>query len=121
MQYFGSLANGAASDTDGDGFHLAQEYRRDYNPTLVDTIVNGGISVRTTAVMPFINPGYVAYQEISNPLGFVNNQFVVATNTIRILPMSAPSARLSAINLAAGVSTAFGSRTLSVVRWAASR
>ena len=68
MQYFGSLANGAAADTDADGFTLAQEYLRDYNPTVVDTIVNGGISQRTS---PLINNAtvYTAYSIISNPSG----------------------------------------------------
>ncbi len=86
MLFYGTLTNGAASDTDGDGFTLADEYLRDYSPTIVDTDINGGIGRRGSPVTYFLNPGYTTYQEVSNPGSFLSNQFVVATNTVRFLP-----------------------------------
>ena len=52
MTYYGSLAVGAASDTDGDGFTFAQELARDYSPRAVDTLAQGGVSRRRGLITP---------------------------------------------------------------------
>jgi hypothetical protein len=50
--YYGSLGQSGSSDTDGDGFTLAQEFAMGTVPTLKDEFVPGGISrSRTPMVM----------------------------------------------------------------------
>ena len=46
MTYYGSLAFGAASDTDADGFTFAQELLRGYSPRVTDDPAAGGVSRR---------------------------------------------------------------------------
>ena len=50
--YYGSLAYGAASDTDGDGFTFAQELLRGYSPRVADTLDQGGVSRRRGFIIP---------------------------------------------------------------------
>ena len=85
LQFYGVLTN-AASDTDGDGWTLLDEYIRGYNPTVPDLILDGGISQRSSALIPYLTPGYVLYHEISNPVGLVNNQSIYSNGTVHILP-----------------------------------
>ena len=49
LHFYGNLDQLSASDTDGDGFDLDLEFRRDYHPNLFDEILDGGISVRLSA------------------------------------------------------------------------
>lgn len=92
---FGTLTNNATSDTDGDGFTLADEYLRDYNPNTPDTLVEGGISRRSSPVITLVTPGYVVFTEVSNPLGFVSATATVPTNTLQILPDVSTNGSLS--------------------------
>jgi len=46
LNYFSDLSQGESSDSDGDGYDLAEEVRRSYNPVLSDSITEGGISRR---------------------------------------------------------------------------
>jgi sensor domain CHASE-containing protein len=59
-------------DTDGDGFGLLEEYRRDYHPNLRDEIREGGLSLgfsALTLVMPDTN--LASYARASLPEGLV--------------------------------------------------
>ena len=84
--FYGVLTNGSNSDTDGDSFTLLDEYNRDYNPNVPDSFVDGGISQRSSPLITCITAASVYYSEISSPTGFVNNLYIVATNTVRVLP-----------------------------------
>src|SRR5207253_203227 len=46
MLWYGTLANGAASDTDSDGFTFAQELQRGFSPRVADELAQGGVSRR---------------------------------------------------------------------------
>jgi len=92
--FYGVLTN-ATSDTDGDGWTLLDEYIRGYNPTVPDLILDGGISQRSSALIPYLTPGYVLYHEISSPVGLVNNQSIYSNGTVHVLP-DVSSAGLSA-------------------------
>ena len=85
FQFYGVLTN-AASDTDGDNWTLLDEYTRGYNPIVADTIFDGGISQRSSSLIPYLTPGYVLYSEISSPVGLVNNQSIFSNGTIHVLP-----------------------------------
>ena len=95
FQFFGSLTN-AASDTDGDGWTLSDEYLRGYNPTIANSIIDGGISKRSSSLTPYISAGYVLYCETSSPAGLVYDQFILATGTVWVLP------DVSAVGLTSG-------------------
>lgn len=86
MYYLGSLTNGATSDADGDSFTLSDEYLRDYNPNIRDTLVDGGVSQRGSSLTSYVTGGYVLYTELSSPASYVNNQLILPTNTVRLLP-----------------------------------
>jgi len=106
-QFYGSLTN-TATDTDGDGWTLLDEYTRGYDPTVPDTILDGGISQRSSALFWYVTPGYMVYRETSSPAGLVYNEYLIPTNSIRLLP------DVSTAGLAAGYQ--FGQWTTNNVR-----
>jgi len=60
----------ATSDPDGDGFGLAQEYRRDYHPHLTNEIVDGGFSIMLAPITPEIDmAGKHTFDRRSEPDG----------------------------------------------------
>ena len=81
-QYYDSLAAGAGSDTDADGFTLAQEMAQGTMPTFKDEFLPGGISrVRSTVVglKLDLSPNY---QIVSDPPGFVTVSNTVVAGTV---------------------------------------
>ena len=84
-QFYGTLTN-AASDTDGDGWTLLDEYTRGYNPVIPDLVLDGGISQRGSSLTPYLTPGYVLYRETSSPAGLVNSQSIFSNGTVHVLP-----------------------------------
>ena len=95
LWFYGAVTN-AASDTDGDGWTLLDEYSRGYNPTVPDTLLDGGISQRSSSLVPYVTPAYVIYRETSSPVGLVNNQYLFANGTVWMLP------DVSTVGLASG-------------------
>ena len=85
LQFYGVFTN-VTSDTDGDGWTLLDEYTRGYNPTVSDTILDGGISQRSSALTPYLTDGYLIYRETSSPAGLVYNQYIAATGSVWVLP-----------------------------------
>ena len=85
LQFYGAFTN-VTSDTDGDGWMLLDEYTRGYNPTVADTILDGGISQRSSAMTTYLTAGYVIYRETSSPGGLVYNQYIAATGSVWVLP-----------------------------------
>ena len=82
IEYYGNLAQTGASDTDGDGYPLAEEYALGFHPRVYDEVVAGGLSrVRSSNV--FMNlDGSPTYQLLSQPPGFVSVTNTVTNGTV---------------------------------------
>jgi len=71
----------ATADTDGDGFDLAEEYRRDYHPGLTNRIDDGGFSlVLSPPARTILDTNLLTYLERSDPLGLRTTRDDVLTN-----------------------------------------
>ena len=98
--YYGTLANGPASDTDLDGFTYADELARNQSPRAVDTLERGGVSRRrgmTVTIDPIVLAGPPEVGELS-----ATN---ISTNTATI------SARINALSSATTANFEFGPTT----------
>jgi hypothetical protein len=84
--YFGDTNYNATADTDADGVSLLDEFNRDTHPNLKDTISDGGISRRPSALVSYMNFAYASCHLISSPLGFIDTISVVPTNSAFTLP-----------------------------------
>ena len=79
MEYYGSLTNGAASNTDRDEWTLLQEYTGGSHPFYANTNQPGRV-VRTRSAQVTVNlEGYARYTFLSVPAGTVD-QTAIATN-----------------------------------------
>jgi hypothetical protein len=85
-QYYGSLVNDAASDTDGDGFNLLVEFQRDFHPQLADVMSGGGISRRSSALFAADLSGFAYYIINSDPPGFADESAAVTVGTLITTP-----------------------------------
>ncbi len=78
LNMYGNLDHDAASDTDGDGFDLLTEYRRDYHPRLNNEIVDGGFSLTTSpAVTVVVDPNLAWDRKGSDPAGLLSTSATV--------------------------------------------
>jgi hypothetical protein len=77
--YYGTLANGALSDTDGDGISLLAERSGGTNPLYRNAYQEGGVSWTDSALVTVNLAGYSRYTLSSVPSGTVN-QFAVVPN-----------------------------------------
>ncbi|MBX3735633.1 MAG: choice-of-anchor D domain-containing protein [Candidatus Didemnitutus sp.] len=82
MEYYGTLANGAASDTDGDGVTLAGEYAAGTNPLYGNSTSEGGVATADTALITCNLAGYATYTLRSVPAGTVSQSAVVPPGTV---------------------------------------
>ncbi len=81
LQFYPSLTN-TACDTDGDGFNLWEEYRRDGHPGEADQIVEGGLSVSFSAIgTVIVNTNLAMYSVSSVPAGFASGGGVTNIGT----------------------------------------
>jgi len=72
LNMVGTTNLNASSDVDGDGFDLAEEYRRDYHPSVTNEIRDGGFSlVLSPASRVIANTNFVTYLEWSDPEGVI--------------------------------------------------
>jgi hypothetical protein len=62
MYYFNSLSNSPLSNPSGDGFNIATDILRGYQPNVFNQVVENGISRRRSPVLPFVPapPGFRA-------------------------------------------------------------
>ncbi|MDF7822644.1 FG-GAP-like repeat-containing protein [Pontiellaceae bacterium B12227] len=68
----GELVNDPIADTDGDGFILAEEYRRDTNPRISDQIVDAGFSMGLSKTALLItDTNFTTYSISSDPPGYL--------------------------------------------------
>lgn len=101
--YYGTLANGSASDTDADGFAYADEMARGQSPRVNDELAHGGVSRRRGSLFT-VDPVVVAGPPEIGELQATNITATTATLNARI------NARSSATNATFeyGTTAAFG-------------
>ncbi len=81
-EYYSNLTQTAASDTDGDGYSLAEEYALGFHPRVYDEVVAGGLSrVRSSSVTMNLDLS-PTYRLISSPPGFVSVSNTVVAGTV---------------------------------------
>jgi PKD repeat protein len=69
-EFFGNLLQGALADSDGDSFSNQLEFLLGFDPGLFDTVIEGGIARRTTAVATLIfESSYFKVTVNSSPAG----------------------------------------------------
>ena len=69
IEYYGTLANGAVSDTDGDGLTLLQEYTAGTHPLYANATQEGGIAYADSNLVTYNIAGYPTYTLRSVPAG----------------------------------------------------
>ena len=72
--YYGTLANGAASDTDGDGISLLAECNGGTNPLYANATQEGGVAWADSAMVTVNLAGFSRYTLSSVPAGTVNQR-----------------------------------------------
>ena len=86
IEYYGDLAQDAASDTDADGFNLATELARGFHPRVKDELVAGGLSRARSATVTVNLQGFPVYWLLSIPAGFVNSSNIVNSGMVVTTP-----------------------------------
>jgi hypothetical protein len=84
--YYGTLANGAASDTDGDGISLLAERSGGTNPLYANSTQAGGVAWADSALVTVNLAGYSRYTLASDPAGTVNQSAIVPDGTVITTP-----------------------------------
>jgi hypothetical protein len=84
--YYGNLAQGGGSDTDGDGYTLAEELALGTLPTLPDEFVPGGLARVRSASVTVNLEGFPVYWLASSPAGFINSSNIVNPGTVITTP-----------------------------------
>ena len=84
--YYGTLANGASSDTDGDGISLVTERSSGSNPLYANTRQDGGVAWADSATVTVNLAGFFRYTLASTPAGTVNQSAIVADGTVVTTP-----------------------------------
>ena len=70
---FGNLDQNASSDSDTDGFTNGQENGLGQEPTVKDSVQDGGISSRISSGFVFADSSMVHYLMKSDPIGFITS------------------------------------------------
>ncbi|MCC6357049.1 MAG: VCBS repeat-containing protein, partial [Verrucomicrobiae bacterium] len=86
IEYLGTLTNAAASDMDGDGKTLAQEYAGGTDPRFANTNQVGGVSYADSEMVTCNLAGYPTYMIRSVPPGTVSNSAIVLPGTVISTP-----------------------------------
>jgi FG-GAP-like repeat/Dockerin type I domain/Cohesin domain len=84
--HFGSLTNGAASDTDGDGFTLLTEYTGGTNPNYGNSHQEGGVAYADSAMVTVNLADYSRYTLSSVPAGTVDVSAIVPDGAVITTP-----------------------------------
>lgn len=84
--YYHTLANGPASDTDGDGFTYAQELERVQSPRVVNELAHGGISRRRSEMFFVDQTGRLPLRQTSLPETILEQTDYYAPGTVVTLP-----------------------------------
>ncbi len=110
LEYFGTLANNATSDPDGDGVNLLAEYTAGTHPLFPNTTLAGGVVVVDSALVTCNLAGYPSYS-LSSIKNAAADTTITASTTIAL-----PGTVVTTTDLSAN--TAFGYWTLDGVRQA---
>ena len=102
--YYGTLANGAASDTDGDGVSLLAEFTAGTNPLYGNSHLDGDVAIADSSSVTVDLTGFASYTLRSVPAGTVTQTTTIAS----------PGTVVTTTSLAAN--TSFGYWTLDGVR-----
>jgi len=84
--YYGTLANGADADSDGDGLSLVAERAGGTSPLFGDSSDPGGVAWADSGMVTVNLAGYATYTLTSNPPGTVNQSAVAAPGTVVTTP-----------------------------------
>ncbi|MBP6507865.1 MAG: hypothetical protein KA257_09910 [Opitutaceae bacterium] len=86
QRYYGTLANGAGSDSDGDGISLIAEYTGGTNPLYGNSSQAGGVAWVDSALVEVNLEGLARYTLRSEPAGTVNQSTAVIPGTVIVTP-----------------------------------
>jgi hypothetical protein len=86
LEFYGTLTNGATTDTDSDGFNLLTEFSSGTSPLFGDSTSPGGIAYADSGMVTVNLAGYATYSLTSNPPGTVNQSAVVNPGTVITTP-----------------------------------
>jgi len=86
QNYYGTLANSGASDTDGDGITLLTEYTNGTSPIYANSTQEGGVAWVDSGLITCNLTGYATYTLRSVPVGAVNQSAIVAPGTVITVP-----------------------------------
>lgn len=89
--YYNTLANGAASDTDGDGITLLVERSGGTNPKYANTQQEGGVAWVDSTMVTVNLADFSNYTLSSVPAGTVNQSAIVPDGTVVTTPNMAQS------------------------------
>lgn len=89
---YGSLANNAASDTDGDGASLMAEYTAGTSPLYRNAVQEGGVAWADSSLITCNLSGYATYTVRSVPAGTVNQSAQAAPDAVITVPDLADNA-----------------------------
>jgi len=84
--YYPDLTQNGASDSDRDGFSLAQEYAQGTIPTMIDEIVPGGIARARSQVATVNLLDVPVYSLVSEPPGLLSVSNIVNSGTVVTTP-----------------------------------
>ena len=84
--YYGTLAHGASSDTDGDGIFLLAERNGGTNPLYANVYQEGGVAWADSAMVTVNLAGFSRYTLSSVPAGTVNQTAIVPDGTAITTP-----------------------------------
>ncbi|MCF7734008.1 MAG: hypothetical protein K9N23_20150, partial [Akkermansiaceae bacterium] len=84
--YFGTLANDATADPDGDGLTLAQESAGGTNPLFADTTHASGLAYADSSLVVCNIAGYARYTLTSTPADVVNQAGYAPPGTVITTP-----------------------------------
>ena len=95
QRYYGSLSNGASSDTDGDGITLLAEYSNGSSPVYADSRQEGDVTWVDSGMVTCNLAAYPTYTIRSLPPGIVNQSGVAAPGTVVTVPDLAGNANFA--------------------------
>ena len=86
IEYYGTLANGADADSDGDGLSLLAERAGGTSPLFGDSSDPGGVAWADSGMVTVNLANYPTYALTSNPAGTVDQSAVAAPGTVVTTP-----------------------------------
>lgn len=86
IEFYGHLGNGAAADTDGDGFTQLQEYQNGTHVLYPNAALAGGVSSEQSGMVTVNLGGFSRYTLRSVPAGILNQSANVQPGTVITTP-----------------------------------